>query len=328
MNNIKSIYRLLFLINIATYSNAYAQNHPWEKYGFDPKVITLSKGKYQEFHDLKTIVEIGSVLYNTETKQLVGFIEVGTLKENGLKPHIVSRWISPDPLSEKYSNWSPYNYAFNNPIRYIDPDGREGIKYTDENGVKTVESNIVVLLEQKKTIPKDASEKQTAKINRQNNRIEKRNAARMADVSNRLNETYNGSDGKGAKNSAGETVMFKFNFIGIETANTDGGSRRQIRETASAYSLKTSEKDILGRDIMALAAVVTTRSAEGNVGLSDNIFVTEAVGAPASTLPHEVAHTLKLDDNYPRTTGGLMDYPPNGLISSEVDKIWENAYVK
>ncbi|QTE21825.1 hypothetical protein [Polaribacter cellanae] len=137
---------LLFIVLIFSISLSFAQEkkltkeekekrerniqagNPFKEFGYKPKIATLSKGKYLEFHDLDSIVKIGSFTFHVKRKTINGYSQEETkYSEATLRPEIVSRWFSPDPLSEEFPSWSPYNFTMNNPIRFIDPDGRAPI---------------------------------------------------------------------------------------------------------------------------------------------------------------------------------------------------------
>lgn len=123
---------LLFSVLVLTVC-VYAQQ-PFAKYGYKVKVATFSGGRYDEFHDKTRIVEIGSVKFDTKTGKIVGYVDNNGETEDGMKAQTVSRFLSIDPLAEKYYSISPYAYCNNNPLRYIDPDGKDWYSYQDKDG--------------------------------------------------------------------------------------------------------------------------------------------------------------------------------------------------
>lgn len=118
----KILFISLLLVSTSFFLKAQNAGNPFAEFGYNPPTATSSKGEFQEFHGLSEIVEIGSVKYNTVTKQIVGFVE-----EQKAESEVSSATtaMSVDPLCEQYYWITPYAYCLNNPVKFIDPDGRE-----------------------------------------------------------------------------------------------------------------------------------------------------------------------------------------------------------
>lgn len=133
-----------FILILLVANTAFAQN-PYEGLGKDAekmgKVLTLSNGLYDEIFDNDSLAQIGSAIYNTISKKVIGFVEYDTLySEATLEPEVVSRFLSPDPLARQFPFYSPYQFAGNTPIAAIDLDGLESFVAT-----KNEPENIIVL---------------------------------------------------------------------------------------------------------------------------------------------------------------------------------------
>src|SRR6185437_10796461 len=88
-------------------------------------------GKYVETFDFDSVQRIGSVLINIRTRKIVRLLKSQATFDKFSDNSSASKWWSPDPLANKYPQWSPYVFAADNPIRFNDPDGRE---FIDQKG--------------------------------------------------------------------------------------------------------------------------------------------------------------------------------------------------
>lgn len=114
------------------------KSNPFKSIGKNAKVQTLSNGKYVETFDDDVLQRVGTVVINRRTKKVVELLDADKVTSESSDNSTASRWYSIDPLAEKFYSQSPYSFAGNNPVYYVDIAGAfqypaaEAKKYTDK----------------------------------------------------------------------------------------------------------------------------------------------------------------------------------------------------
>jgi hypothetical protein len=89
-------------------------------------MLSLSNGRYEEFHEYTRYERVGSAIIDMEKMKIVSLIDRDSMKRMAeIEQNMTTRFLSIDPMASKYPEMNPYGYCANNPIRYIDPDGCE-----------------------------------------------------------------------------------------------------------------------------------------------------------------------------------------------------------
>jgi len=161
------INKLLIVILLLTANtNIQAQTpNPFQSIGKKAKIKTAYGGRFDEFFDYDSIQRVGSVLMNIYTKKIVRLLDVDKVFLEFSDNSSSSRWYSVDPLADQQIQWSPYHFAYDNPIRYNDPDGRIPGDFYDQQGNKIgsdgkADQKVYVVTDQKEV---QSAQKSTAK---------------------------------------------------------------------------------------------------------------------------------------------------------------------
>lgn len=248
----------------------------------------------------------------------------------------IGRFFCVDPLAPKYEYLTPYQFASNNPISMRELEGLEGIKFqeVDENGNlkrHVVQQTVYVVVV-------DKWDKKGTGRKEPKDRVESSyTSADVAKVKEALNSEFNGSEGTGATNSAGETVFFDFNVQELRIGSQDATTETQlINRGANELSTQSGEVNFVD----ATTGETVYKKSPANILLGGGSAGAYAEGANNGVRTrlsdgkqldygvhlHEMLHQLiKRPGEGEHALGGGLATPAESLSTRNVNAVLQDA---
>ena len=251
--------------------------------------ITDANGNATQFVCYKPYGEALVYEHNTSYEQPWKFNGKELDSETGLYYYgaryyepVLAMWFGVDALAEKYPNMCGYVYCAGNPVKFVDPDGKDGKVIIAEDGSIIVQSTIVYSKSDLDNYNKKTPENYT-----------------LSNFQNDVDKYYNSQSFDVIINDCEYSIRFD---ITVEEINDDAIDETKLPVGYSKMSF--GEGDVAGRSSGNSIRIIMPQLSS----------VSEETGA---TLSHEIGHTLGLKDSFDYSSGCLMSYTTNRDLTAE-----------